>query len=94
MKGESPMDLKIVNLFHKYVRGLLNRREFLKRLSIMASGVVAAQALLPLLEGNHARAEIIPKNDPRLQTDNVKYPGATGDVRAYFEPKGNENFLE
>ena len=85
------MDRKIVNLFHKYVQGLLDRREFLKRLSIMAGGVVAAQALLPLLENNHARAEIIPKNDPRLQTDNVKYPGATGDVRAYFaRPKGDE----
>ena len=85
------MDLKIVNLFHKYVRGLLDRREFLKRLSILAGGVVAAQALLPVLENNHARAEVVAKNDPRLQTDNIKYPGATGDVRAYFaRPKGDE----
>jgi carboxymethylenebutenolidase len=85
------MDLKIVNLFHKYVQGLLDRREFLKRLSIMAGGVVAAQALLPILENNHARAEVVAKDDPRLQTDNIKYPGATGDVRAYFaRPKGDE----
>jgi len=85
------MDRKIVDLFHKYVQGLLDRREFLKRLSILVGGVAAAQALLPLLENNHARAEIIPKNDPRLQTNNVKYPGATGDIRAYFaRPKGDE----
>jgi len=91
MKGEPLMDRKIVDLFHKYVQGLLDRREFLKRLSILAGGVVAAQALLPLLENNHARAAVVAKNDPRLQTDNIKYPGATGDVRAYFaRPKGDE----
>jgi carboxymethylenebutenolidase len=85
------MDLKIVNLFHKYVQGLLDRREFLKRLSILAGGVATAQALLPILENNHARADVVAKNDPRLQTDNIKYPGATGDVRAYFaRPKGDE----
>ena len=91
MKGESFMGRKIVNLFHKYIHGLLDRREFLKRLSILAGSFAAAQALLPLLENNHARAEVVAKNDPRLQTDNIKYPGATGDVRAYFaRPKGDE----
>jgi len=85
------MDRKIVNLFHKYVRGLLNRREFLKKLAVSVGSLAAAQALLPILENDRARAEIVPKNDPRLQTDNIKYPGATGDVRAYFaRPKGDE----
>ena len=85
------MGRKIVNLFHKYIHGLLDRREFLKKLSVLAGGVAAAQALLPLLEDNHAKAEVVPKDDPRLQTDNIKYPGATGDVRAYFaRPKGDE----
>jgi carboxymethylenebutenolidase len=91
MKGESPMDRKVVDLYDEYAHGLLDRREFLKRLSILAGGIAAAQALLPLLENNNARAEVVPKNDARLQTDNIKYPGATGDVRAYFaRPKGDE----
>jgi carboxymethylenebutenolidase len=48
-------------------------------------------ALLPLLENTEARAQIVPKDDPRLQTDYVKYPGATGDVRGYLARlKGNE----
>jgi len=85
------MDRKIVDLYDGYTHGLLDRREFLKRLSILAGGVAAAQALLPLLENNHARAEVVAKNDPRLQTDNIKYPGATGDFRACFaRPKGDE----
>jgi carboxymethylenebutenolidase len=85
------MDPKIVGLYDEYVRGLLDRRQFLKKLSILTGGVAAANALLPLLEKNHAKADVVPKNDPRLQTDNIKYPGATGDVRAYFaRPKGDE----
>jgi len=85
------MDRKVVDLYDEYTHGLLDRREFLKKLSVLAGGVAAAQALLPLLENNHARAEVVPKDDPRLQTDNIKYPGATGDVRAYFaRPKGDE----
>ena len=85
------MDRKIVDLYDGYTHGLLDRREFLKRLSILAGGVAAAQVLLPLLENNHARAEVVAKNDPRLQTDNIKYPGATGDFRACFaRPKGDE----
>ena len=85
------MDQKIIDLYDEYTHELLDRREFLRRLSILAGSTAAAIALLPLLENNDARAEIVPKDDPRLQTEYIKYPGATGDVRAYFaRPKGNE----
>ena len=84
------MDQKIIDLYNEYTRELLDRREFLKKLSILAGGIVAANALLPLLENNHAEAEVVPKNDPRLYTEYIKYPGATGEVRAYFvRPKGD-----
>jgi carboxymethylenebutenolidase len=69
---------------------MIDRREFLKRLSLLAGSVAAANALLPLFENNPARAQIIPKDDPRLYTESVKYPGATGDVRAALaRPKGD-----
>jgi carboxymethylenebutenolidase len=46
--------------------------------------------LLPLLENNNAKAEIVPKDDPRLHTEHIKYPGATGDVLTYLaRPKGD-----
>ena len=84
------MDQKIIDLYDEYTNKLLNRREFLRRLSILTGGIVAASALLPLLENNHAKAEVVPKNDPRLYTEYIKYPGATGEVRAYFvRPKGD-----
>ncbi len=83
------MDEKIVSLYSDYIRGSLARREFLKKLSALAGGTAAANALLPLLEQSHASAEVVAQNDPRLRTDEVQYPGATGDVRAYWaRPKG------
>jgi len=78
-------------LYDEYAQGLLDRREFIKTLSILAGGTVAADALLPFLEGSQARAEVVQKNDSRLQTEEIKYPGATGDVRGYLaRPKGDE----
>jgi len=85
------MDQKIIDLYDEYIHGLLDRREFLKKLSILAGGTAAANALLPFLENSYAKAEAVPKNDPRLNTDDIKYPGATGDIRASLaRPKGDE----
>jgi carboxymethylenebutenolidase len=85
------MDQKIIDLYDEYTHELLDRREFLRRLSVLAGSTAAAIALLPLLENNNAKAEVVPKDDPRVYTEHMKYPGATGEVRAYLvRPKGNE----
>ena len=83
------MDQTIMDLYEKYTHDLLDRREFLKKLGILLGCAAAANALLPLLETNYARAEVVSKDDPRLKTDYINYPGATGEIRAYFaRPKG------
>ena len=85
------MARRINDLCDEYIHGLLDRREFLKQLSVLAGGAAAATALLPLLENRYAKAEVVPKADPRLYTERMKYPGATGDVIAYLaRPKGDE----
>jgi len=85
------MDQKIIDLYNEYTHELLDRREFLRRLSVLAGSTAAAIALLPLLENNNAKAEVVPKDDPRLYTEHMKYPGATGEVLAYLaRPKGDE----
>lgn len=67
---------------------ILDRREFLRRLSVLTGSAAAAAALLPLWE--QAQAQIVPPNDPRLAMERIAYPGATGDVIAYVaRPKGN-----
>jgi carboxymethylenebutenolidase len=84
------MRQELVELFEKYSHGSLDRRNFLKRLALVAGGTAAANALLPLLERNAAWAQIVAKDDARLIAENVKYPGETGEVQAYFaRPRGD-----
>jgi carboxymethylenebutenolidase len=85
------MEQKFIELYNDYDNGLMCRREFLARLAVIAGGTAAAFSLLPALENNYAIAEIISKEDPRIQSDYVNYPGATGDIRANLVlPKGKE----
>jgi len=84
------MDPKIIDLYDAYLHQSLDRRTFLNKLAVLAGGTAAVYALLPLLEKNHAKADIIPKDDARLHTEYVRYPGETGEVRAYLaRPKGD-----
>jgi len=85
------MDQRITNLYDEYTKGSLDRREFLKKLSILAGGAAAISALLPQLEMNYAKAQIIAEDDPRLHTEYIEYPGETGEMRASLaRPKGDE----
>ena len=85
------MHQKIIDLYEKYADGSLNRRELLKRLAVLSGGTAAAFSLLSQVETKVAMAEFVPKNDPRLHTETVLYPGQSGDVRAYWaRPKGEE----
>lgn len=85
------MDQRITDLYDEYTAGSIDRREFLKKLAVLAGGVAAVSALLPQLERNYAMAEVVAKDDPRLDTKYIKYPGETGEVRASFaRPKGDK----
>ncbi len=84
------MDQEIVHLCEEYSQGSLDRRDFLKKLAIVAGGTAAANALLPLLERNSASAQVVARDDARLIVEYIEYPGETGEVRANFvRPKGN-----
>lgn len=84
------MHQKAVDLYEKYSHGSLDRRDFLKKLAIVAGGTAAANALLTLLERNSARAQVVAKDDVRLIVENMKYPGETSEVRANFvRPRGD-----
>jgi carboxymethylenebutenolidase len=77
------MSPEIKDLYEKYARGAMDRREFLGKLAAVAGGAAAAAALLPALEGNPAASQIVPKDDPRLETGYIEYRGETGKMRAY-----------
>ena len=85
METKKPaVDQSIINLYDEYTHKPLERRVFLQRLAELAGGVVAASALLPLLDNNYAQAAIVEPNDRRLETGYLIYPGGSGNVKAYF----------
>ena len=83
------MDHKIIDLHDDYLHGLLDRRAFMKKLTVFAGSVAAANILLGLLKNDYAHAEMVARDDNRLQSESLEYKGATGKVRgAFVKPKG------
>ena len=78
------MDQQVIDLYDEFTHTPLGRSAFLRRLSILAGGVVAAQALLPLLEASYARAEIIPEDDKRIHTGRESFDGAARPLQGYL----------
>ncbi len=83
------MKPEVDDLYEQYSSGAIDRRELLRKLALITGGTVTAAALFPAFESGRARAEVVPKDDPRLETGYIKYPGANGEMRAYSaRPKG------
>ncbi|MCX6302399.1 MAG: dienelactone hydrolase family protein [Bacteroidia bacterium] len=75
------MEKNITDLYEDYREGRTSRRDFLKKLAMVAGSTAAAMAFLP------------PKKEPALITEFIKYPGATGEMRAYIaRPKKGKKF--
>jgi carboxymethylenebutenolidase len=88
-RGGPNMSPEIKELVDRYKRGSMGRREFLERLSAVAGGTAAAATLLAAFGEGDAAGQTVAKDDPRLETGYIEYPGATGPVRAYSaRPKG------
>lgn len=85
------MDQKIKELYSAFKSGSCDRRKFLKKLTLLTGSATAAVGLLPFLEENYSKAAAIQSNDQLLHTEYVKYPGFTGEIRAYLaKPEGEE----
>jgi len=66
-----------------------NRRAFLKKSAALTGGAFFAFSAFPV----DSFADIIDANDPRLVTETIKYPGASGQMIAYMaRPKGNKKY--
>ena len=84
------MDQKIINLYDQYTHSGINRKDFMKKLAILTGSTALASSILPLLENNYAAAAEF--NDATLITENITYPGAEGDVKAFLaKPKNKKN---
>jgi len=77
-KKASDFDPELLSLFHKYIHGGINRREFLDGAAKFAVGGLTATGLWEMLRPNYALAQQVPKDDQRIKAEYVMYPSANG----------------
>lgn len=87
------MDKKITTLYDDYRQGRIDRRNFIGKLIAVAGSTAAAMTLLPILESNTMGDFRNDQNDQDLVSEFIKYPGETGEMRAYLShPKAGSKF--
>jgi carboxymethylenebutenolidase len=82
--GRKTMDQRIIDFYHHFTHGGMNRRDFLDRLAALAGSTAAAAALVPLLQNDYAKAAIIAADDARLAAERVSYDSPKGRIGAYL----------
>jgi carboxymethylenebutenolidase len=93
MKTARDFDQELLNLFDRYVHGLVDRRGFLDGAARFAVGGVTAAMLLDALNPHFAEAQQVPRDDKRLHTESVEFPSpaGTGKARGYLvRPTGKK----
>ena len=75
----------VLDLFDKYVHGIIDRRSFLKEAARFAVGTMTAVGLLDALNPRFAAAQKVPGDDARLQAGriDIESPKGYGKVKAY-----------
>ncbi len=69
---------ELLNLFDRYVHGDMDRRTFLDRMTKFAVGGLTVASLFESLRPNYAWAIQVPKDDPRIKTEEVTVPSPKG----------------
>jgi carboxymethylenebutenolidase len=78
------MDQRIIDLYDSFTHGLINRRDFIDRLTAVAGSSAAAVALLPLLQNDYARAATVAVDDARFATETVSYDAGGAKISGYL----------
>jgi carboxymethylenebutenolidase len=90
-KKASDYPQEILDLFHLYIHGDLDRRGFLEGAKKFAVGGLTAAAILESLRPNYAWAQQVPKDDKDLKTstETVQSPQGNGTIKGYFVRPAN-----
>jgi carboxymethylenebutenolidase len=77
---------ELLDLFHEYQHGDIDRRTFLDRAGKFAVGGLTAAAIFEGLRPNYAWAQQVPKDDARIKTgyETVSSPQGNGSIKGYF----------
>jgi carboxymethylenebutenolidase len=76
---------EVLQLFDKYVHGLIDRRGFLSNCAQYTAGAAGAVATLAALTPDFARAQQVKPDDARIKTDwiDIPSPSGYGRIKAY-----------
>src|SRR3954468_18229125 len=90
-KKASDYAQELLDLFHEYQHGDINRRDFLDRAKKFAVGGLTAAAIFETLRPNYAWAEQVKKDDPRIKVsyETVASPQGNGTIKGYFARPAN-----
>jgi carboxymethylenebutenolidase len=77
---------ELLDLFHEYQHGGIDRRTFLDRLGKYATGGLTAFAIFESLKPNYAWAQQVPRDDKRIKVGNevVQSPAGNGSIKGYL----------
>jgi len=84
LASEYPQEL--LDLFHEYQHGEINRRTFLDRAGKFAVGGLTVAAIFESLTPNYAWAQQVPPDDKRIQVSRevVESPAGNGSIKGYL----------
>jgi carboxymethylenebutenolidase len=83
---------EVLDLFDRYVHGLIDRRAFLDGAATFTVGGLTAAGILEQLSPRYAWAEQVPLDDARIVQEYIEYPSArgSGTMRGYLaRPSGS-----
>jgi carboxymethylenebutenolidase len=77
---------ELLDLFHLYQHGEIDRRSFLDRAGKFAVGGLTVGLIFDLLRPNYAWAQQVAKDDPRIKTETatVPSPQGNGTIKGYL----------
>ncbi len=85
-KVASDYPQELLDLFHEYQHGEMDRRSFLDRLGRFATGGLTAAAIFESLTPNYAWAQQVPPDDKRIKVgyETVPSPTGNGSIKGYL----------
>jgi carboxymethylenebutenolidase len=79
-KKASDFDPDLLRLFHRYVHGGINRREFLDGAAKFAVGTLTVSAIWDTLKPNYALAQQVAKDDKSIRAEYITYSSPKGNA--------------
>src|ERR1044071_1860953 len=91
-KQASEYPQELLDLFHEYQHGDIDRRTFLDQLGKFATGGLTAMAIFESLRPNYAWAQQVPADDKRIKVgyEVVQSPAGNGSIRSEERRVGEE----